>query len=135
MSAKTISARRAESVVQFSVFTPNRLGCLRDLVGLLESQSVHVLGLTVLDTTDSSIIRVVVDDPGKAGELLRIHDFPFTQSELVVVEVTSADELNRLTSIICIPSFLIPTESPLSASVWKITTWPSRFSSVTNSQC
>src|SRR5262245_42583670 len=94
--AKMISRRRPEAVLQFSVFTPNRLGRLHDLVKLLGSQSVHVLALMVMDTTDSSIIRVVVDDPEKGRELLQRNDFPFTESPLVVVEVSSPNELNRL---------------------------------------
>jgi hypothetical protein len=56
-----------------------------------------VLALMVLDTTDSAIIRLVVDDPDKARELLVAEGFPFTESNLVAVEVTSA-ELGRLMS-------------------------------------
>ncbi|HXS67535.1 MAG TPA: acetolactate synthase, partial [Candidatus Polarisedimenticolia bacterium] len=83
-------------MIQFSVFTPNRLGRLNELVKILGTHSVHVLALTVLDTTDSSIIRVVMDDPDKARDLLQQHGFAFTESSLVVVEVTSPEELNRL---------------------------------------
>src|SRR5262245_33623297 len=88
--------RHAGAVIQFSIFTPNRLGRLRELVNLFTSNGVHVLALTVLDTTDSAIIRTVLDDPDKARDLLRGHDFPFTESDLVVVEITSPDELSRL---------------------------------------
>jgi hypothetical protein len=49
----------------------------------------------VLDTTDSSIIRLVVDDPDHARDLLVRQGFPFSESRLVVVEV-SPTELNRL---------------------------------------
>jgi len=56
-----------------------------------------VLGLMVLDTTDSAIIRVVVDDPDRARQMLVSEGFPFTESNLVVVEVNST-ELNRLMS-------------------------------------
>ena len=98
MPAKTASGRGGDPVVQFSVFTPNRLGRLHDLVRLLGSRGVHVLALTILDTTDSAIIRIVVDDPGKARELLREQEFPFTESRLVVIEVNSPDELSRLMS-------------------------------------
>ena len=98
MPVKTASGRGGDAVVQFSVFTPNRLGRLHDLVKLLGSQDVHVLALTILDTTDSSIIRIVVDDPDKARDLLREHDFPFTESRLVVVEVNSPTQLDRLMS-------------------------------------
>ena len=96
MPTETITGRRADPVIQFSVFTPNRLGRLHELVHLLGSHNVHVLALTVLDTTDSAIIRIVLDDPDKARDLLREHDFPCTESKLVAVEVNSPDELNRL---------------------------------------
>ncbi len=91
----TTKAGSPEAVVQFSVFTPNRLGRLHDLIALLGTQQVHVLALMVLDTTDSSIIRFVADDPGRARELLQREEFPFTESKLVVVEVTPS-EMNKL---------------------------------------
>jgi hypothetical protein len=56
---------------------------------------MHVLALMVLDTTDSAIIRAVVDDPDRARELLQREAFPFTESKLVVVEVNPTD-LNKL---------------------------------------
>lgn len=94
---ETTRAKRAEWVIQFSVFTPNRLGRLHDLIGLLGAQNVHVLALMVLDTTDSAIIRLVVDDPDRARELLVQEGFPFTESHLVAVEVDPT-ELSRLMS-------------------------------------
>src|SRR6185437_2033602 len=94
--AMAIKGPRASAVVQFSVFTPNRLGRLNELVKVMGTHQVHVLALTVLDTTDSSIIRMVLDDPDKARDLLAHEGFAFTESPLVVVEVGSPDELNRL---------------------------------------
>src|ERR1044072_1215459 len=98
MPVKTASRRGGDAVVQFSVFTPNRVGRLHDLVKLLASQNVHALALTILDTTDSSIIRMVVDDQDTARHLLREHAFPFTESRVIVVEVSSPAELSRLMS-------------------------------------
>jgi hypothetical protein len=95
MPTETAKAPRPDPVIQFSVFTPNRLGRLHDLIALWGAHEVHVLGLMVLDTTDSSIIRVVVDDPDRARELLAHEGFCFTESRLVVVEVNPTD-LNRL---------------------------------------
>jgi hypothetical protein len=83
-------------VVQFSVFTQNRLGRLHTLVNLLGSQAVHVLALTVLDATDSAIIRMVVDDPDRARALLRQQDFAFAESRILVTEVDSTEDLNKL---------------------------------------
>jgi hypothetical protein len=96
MSSETTQGRRAEPVTQFSVFTANRLGRLHQLIGLLSSREVHVLALTVLDTTDSAIIRLVVDDPDLARTLLLESGFPFTESSLLVVQVDAATELSRL---------------------------------------
>jgi hypothetical protein len=96
MPTKTASRRGGDAVVQFSIFTPNRLGRLHDLVRLLASRDIHVLALTILDTTDSAIIRVVLDNPDQARELLNEQGFPFTESRLVVVEFTSPTELTRL---------------------------------------
>jgi len=96
MTVETLPGRRPDPVVQFSVFTPNRLGRLHELVNLLGSHNIHVLALTVLDTTDSSIIRLVLDDPDKARRLLHEKAFPFTESRLVAVEIAAPDELNRI---------------------------------------
>jgi hypothetical protein len=94
---ETTKARQPDQVIQFSVFTPNRLGRLHDLIRLLNARNVHVLALMVLDTTDSSIIRLVVDDPDRARELLVQEGFPFTESYVISVEVDST-ELSRLMS-------------------------------------
>jgi hypothetical protein len=92
----TTQARRTDPVKQFSVFTANRLGRLHDVVGLLSSHEVHVLALTVLDTTDSAIVRLVVDDPDKARALLMKHGLAFTESDLLVVELPATTDLRAL---------------------------------------
>jgi len=98
METETEISRQREAVAQFSVFTPNRLGRLYDLVRQLAARNVQVLAMTVLDTTDSAIVRFVVDDPAKARILLEDEKFPFTESCLVVVEVGAPEELTRLMS-------------------------------------
>ena len=96
MAEKTLQGRVPSPVKQFSVFIANRLGRLHDLIGFFGSRSVHVLALTVLDTTDSAILRLIVDDPDQARMLLHEHGFAFTESELVVVEVGGSSELGQL---------------------------------------
>ena len=96
MPSETTRGRQQDAVIQFSAFTPNRLGRLHELVRALGAHRTHVLALTVLDTTDSAIIRFVVDDPDTARAVLRQEDFAFSESPLVVVEVAAPEELNRL---------------------------------------
>ena len=82
--------------LQFSVFTPNRLGRLHALTNLLSSYSVHILALTILDTTECAIMRIVVDDPEMARRLMQKNDFSFAETKIVVTEVNSTEELNKL---------------------------------------
>jgi hypothetical protein len=57
---------QADPVRQFSIFLANKAGRLLELIRILHSRQVHVVALTILDTTDSSIVRMVVDDPDQA---------------------------------------------------------------------
>src|SRR5438552_2299374 len=47
MAIEIARGRRADPVIQFSVFTPNRLGRLHDLISLLGAKSVHVMPLAL----------------------------------------------------------------------------------------
>lgn len=87
MEWSTMKSPGDEPVIQFSLFVANKMGRLHDFASVLKHQGVHVLAITVLDSTDSAIVRVVVDDPARARELLRHHGFPFTEARILVVEV------------------------------------------------
>jgi hypothetical protein len=96
MTTRVSRGRQPDPVTQFSVFTENRMGRLHDLIGLLSSHAVHVLAVTVLDTTETAIIRLVVDDPQAARRLLQESGFAFTTCELLVVEIEAATQLPQL---------------------------------------
>ncbi|HEY3758038.1 MAG TPA: acetolactate synthase [Opitutaceae bacterium] len=88
--------RPLDPVKQFSVFTENRVGRLHELTALFKQSDVHVIAITVLDTTDSAIVRMVVDDPDKARELMINNDFPYTESMVLVVEINDESELKGI---------------------------------------
>lgn len=85
-----------DPVKQFSVFAENRVGRLYDLTSLLKNNNVHIMAITVLDTTDSSIIRLVVDDPAKARELMVNNDFPYGETSILVVEIGDESEMRSV---------------------------------------
>lgn len=85
-------------VVQFSVHADNKVGRLNEIISLLAVHEVHIMALTILDTTDSSIIRLIVDYPEEAQKLLIEHRFSYVQSELVAVELDSEADIKRVTS-------------------------------------
>ncbi len=93
MPVATLRSRDSEPVVQFSVFMPNRLGRLHELTRRLADRQVHILALTVLDTTESTILRFISDDPDAARTLLDEHGFPFTEVEVLAVEVDGEGRL------------------------------------------
>ena len=84
-----------DPVKQFSVFAENRVGRLHDLSALFKDHNVHIMAITVLDTTDSAIMRVIVDDPDKARELM-VNDFPYTETEVLVVDIGDESKLKAV---------------------------------------
>jgi hypothetical protein len=74
-------------VKQFSVFLPNKVGAMLDIVKLLNTQNTHVVALSVSESTDSAIARIIVSDPGRVEKLFRERNVAFGVCEVVVVEV------------------------------------------------
>jgi hypothetical protein len=79
-----------EEVKQFSVFMENKVGRLLDIVKILSAANIHVVALSILDTADSAIVRLVADDPDKARAVFAEHAFAFSEVSLVVVELSSS---------------------------------------------
>ncbi|MFN2542364.1 MAG: acetolactate synthase [Chthoniobacterales bacterium] len=84
-------------VRQFSVFLPNKVGALLEIVKLLNTHNTHVVALSVSESTDSAIARVIVSDPQRVEELFREHEVPFGVCEVIVVEMREvATQLAKL---------------------------------------
>ena len=83
-------------VRQFSVFLPNKVGAMLDIVKLLGSRT-HVVALSIAEQTDSAIARIVVSDPETVENIFHEHDVAFGVCEMVVVELREvATELSKL---------------------------------------
>src|SRR5476651_2662855 len=70
---QTAKGRQEEDVKQFSVFMENKVGRLLDIVKVFAQARVHVVALSILDTADAAIVRLVADDPDKARVLFQEH--------------------------------------------------------------
>ena len=75
----------SQPVRQFSVMLPNRVGALAAMVKLLRSQHIEVLGLSVQDSRDATVARLVVSDPESTETLFMERGFAYAESQLVVV--------------------------------------------------
>jgi hypothetical protein len=74
-----------EPVRQFSVLLPNRVGALAALVKLLRISNIEVIGLSVQDSRDATVARIVVSDPDAAESIFMEKGIPHTNCELVVI--------------------------------------------------
>lgn len=83
----TARGRDWPSVRQFNVFVPNRVGGLLDVVRRFEGSDNRIVSLSVVDTADCAIIRLVVSHPERAAEVLNLARLPYTESDLIVVEL------------------------------------------------
>ncbi len=72
---------------QFSVFLPNKVGAMLEVVKLLSVQNTHVVALSVSESTDSAIARIIASDPERVEKLFREKNVPFGVSQVVVVEM------------------------------------------------
>ncbi len=96
-STHTTEKLGGSRVSQFSIFLPNRVGTLLDVVRVLNERHIHVLAISVQDSADTAIVRIVVSDPESVQQMFIEHAIPFSICELVVVELQEgATELGRL---------------------------------------
>lgn len=88
----TARGRDYPSVRQFNVFLANRMGALLDLVRRFETTEVRIVALTIIETADCAIIRLVPSHPERGYEILKSAKLPFTESDLVVVKLPDNDQ-------------------------------------------
>ncbi len=96
-SSRTTEKLEGPRVKQFSIFLKNKVGALLDVVKMLNDHAVLVLALSVQDSADAAIVRVVVSDPERVQELFAMQEIPCSICDLVVVELKEgANELGKL---------------------------------------
>src|SRR6202030_4437440 len=94
---ETTSKLGGPLVKQFSVFLPNKVGAMLEVVKLLNAHHSHVVAISVSESTDSAIARIVVSDPDGVEQLFRENDVAYGMCEVVVVELREvATQLAKL---------------------------------------
>jgi hypothetical protein len=83
----TAHGRDWPSVRQFNVFIANRVGGLLDIVRRFETTDNRIVSLTIVDSADCAIIRIVLSDPERAREVFEHAGLPVTESDLLVVQL------------------------------------------------
>lgn len=83
----TIRGRDYPGVRQFSIFLENRVGALLDLVRRIEASGNRIVAMSVVDSADCAVIRLILSDPEKAVETLKLAKLAFFECNLLLVQL------------------------------------------------
>lgn len=74
-------------VEQISVFLENKSGRLAEVAGALAGAGINIRALSLADTSDFGILRLIVNDTEKAKQVLKDNGFTVGKTEVLAVEV------------------------------------------------
>ena len=72
---------------QISVFVENKTGKLAEITEILGAADVDIRALSIADTTDFGILRLIVDKPEKALEVLQQAECIVTVNQVIAVSI------------------------------------------------
>jgi hypothetical protein len=76
-----------ETSKQISVFLENKPGRLANVLSALAREKVNITALTVMDSHEHSVLRVVTNDPPKTVQVIKGLGTPFAEAEVLLVEL------------------------------------------------
>ena len=74
-------------VEQISIFLENKSGRLADVARVLATAGVNIRALSLADTADFGILRLIVDQNDRAKQALKENGFTVGKTEVIAVEV------------------------------------------------
>lgn len=81
-------------IKQISVFVENKSGRLSDILNVIGKNGIDISALSIADTTDFGIVRMIVNDPDKAAEILKSNNLVVKVTDVIALAV--ADQLGGL---------------------------------------
>ena len=89
------------TIPQISVFLENKAGQLADITCVLSENQVNMRAISIAETSDYGILRLIVDDASKASSILLEKGFILTMTPVVGVTVSDTPGgLSKVLSII-----------------------------------
>ena len=72
---------------QLTVFIENRSGRLSEVLGVLKSSNVNILSLSLADTTEFGLLRLIVDNASLGKEKLQENGFSSLLSDVLIIKI------------------------------------------------
>ncbi len=74
-------------VEQLSIFLENKAGRLMEVTKSLTEANINIMALSLADTSDFGILRLIVDNIEQAKDILKDHGFTVGRTNVIAVEV------------------------------------------------
>lgn len=74
-------------IKQLSVFVENKRGRLAEITKVLQDNSIDIRALSVADTRDFGILRLIVNDPDKAVSVLKEDGFTVSLTKVISIGI------------------------------------------------
>jgi len=78
------------TIRQLSVFLENKTGHLNEILAVLAQNNININALTVADSSDFGLLRMLVSDAEKAVEVLRAANFSVRIHDVLALEMSAA---------------------------------------------
>lgn len=89
---ETMRGRGWPCLRQFCVFLENRVGRLNELMRQLESLDTRVMAMSIFDSVDFAMVRLMFNNADRAREKLELSGFLFSESDVVGVELPEGEQ-------------------------------------------
>ena len=86
----------APHIKQLSIFLPNRVGALLGVTRALGTLSLTIRAISIMEAADHSVVRLIVDRPSLAVELLQGQDYAVLETDLLVVALPDQDGVRKV---------------------------------------
>jgi hypothetical protein len=86
-----------EPIRQFVIYAEHKVGWLNDFVSMLKEEDIHILALSVSDTTDTAVIRLITNSPKDLARFLKGQSISFTERLILAVELDDTSSLFKVT--------------------------------------
>ena len=88
-------------IKQISVFVENKSGRLSDILNVIGKNGIDISALSIADTNDFGIVRMIVNDPDKAAEILKSNNLVVKVTDVIALAVADkpgglAGEIEKL---------------------------------------
>ena len=86
---------------QLSVFIENRQGRLGEVLQVLRENEVNILSLSLADTTEYGLLRLIVNNPALGREKLALNGFSTMLTDVLVIKIPhQAGSLQKLLEVL-----------------------------------